>query len=307
MNILKKFSVIMLLLGAIFMTGCDASQIIDVISKVAEGVQKAIPAIKEVINTVSSAVSSTNKDTANNTATQNTTNTAQETDKKENDASVIVVNPTDAEEVSGQTTATSTSTVATSTQTSTTTATATETVTATQTSTVASSSAATQTQTSNGAPAISEKGQQQMADVVDYALRNNRGASNGECFNAVWGYLTSSGYGNLKAWGDLPNMGSDEAREFAEFMNKSGTNLDEAGLQRLDTAFNPPITSPHDPRIPAGAVIVVAAGSYGTAHPTAGDIVIKAGEGRFVNDGPNMDYGTASNWTGKLLGVYIPK
>lgn len=294
----------MLLLGAIFMTGCDASQIIDVISKVAEGVQKAIPAIKEVINTVSNAVSSTNKDTADNTATQNTTNTAQETDKKDNDASVVVINPTDEEEVSDQATATSTVT-ATSTQTSTTTATAT--VTATQTSNVASSSAATQTQTSNDAPAISEKGQQQMTDVVDYALRNNRGASNGECFNAVWGYLTSSGYGNLKAWGDLPNMGSDEAREFAEFMNKSRTNLDEAGLQRLDTAFNPPITSPHDPRIPKGAVIVVAAGSYGTAHPTAGDIVIKAGEGRFVNDGPNMDYGTASNWTGKLLGVYIPK
>lgn len=146
-----------------------------------------------------------------------------------------------------------------------------------------------------------------MADVVDYALANHRGGSNGECFNAVWGYLTSSGYGNLRAWGDLPNMGSDEAREFAEFMNKSSANLNEAGLQRLDTAFNPPITSPHDPRIPKGAVIVVAAGSYGTAHPTAGDIVIKAGEGRFVNDGPNMDYGTASNWTGRLLGVYIPK
>lgn len=302
MNILKKFSVIMLLLGAIFMTGCDASQIIDVISKVAEGVQKAIPAIKEVINTVSNAVSSTNNNTADNTATQNTTNTAQETDKKENDASVVVINPTDDEEVSEQATATST---ATSTQTSTATSTATET--SAQTATTTSTSTATQTQTSSAAPAISEKGQQQMTDVVDYALRNHRGGSNGDCFNAVWGYLTSSGYGNLKAWGDLPNMGSDEAREFAEFMNKSSANLNEAGLQRLDTAFNPPITSPHDPRIPKGAVIVVAAGSYGTAHPTAGDIVIKASEGRFVNDGPNMDYGTASNWTGKLLGVYIPK
>ncbi len=302
MNILKKFSIIMLLLGAIFMTGCDASQIIDVISKVAEGVQKAIPAIKEVINTVSSAVSSTNKDTADNTTTQNTTNTAQETDKKENDASVTVTNPTDDEEVTDQAT-----TTATSAQTSTATSTSTSTATSTQTSTTTSTSTATQTQTSNAAPAISEKGQQQMTDVVAYALANHRGASNGQCFNAVWGYLTSSGYGNLKSWGDLPNMGSDEARQFAEYMNKSSENLSEAGLQRLDTAFNPPITSPHDPRIPKGAVIVVAAGSYGTAHETAGDIVIKAGEGRFVNDGPNMDYGTASNWTGKLLGVYIPK
>lgn len=278
----------MMILGAIFMTGCDASQIIDVISKVAEGVQKAIPAIKEVINTVSSAVSNNNNNnTASNTAT---INTAQETDKKETDASVVVTSPTDDEEVSGQATATSTVTA-----------------TSIQTSTATSTATATLTQTSNAAPAISENGQKQMADVVDYALANHRGASNGQCFNAVWGYLTSSGYGNLKAWDDLPDMGSDEAREFAEYLNKSSANLDEAGLQRLDTAFNPPITSPHDPRIPNGAVIVVAAGSYGTAHPTAGDIVIKAGEGRFVNDGPNMDYGTASNWTGKLLGIYIPK
>lgn len=288
MHILKKFSVMMMILGAIFMTGCDASQIIDVISKVAEGVQKAIPAIKEVINTVSSAVSNNNNNnTASNTAT---INTAQETDKKETDASVVVTSPTDDEEVSGQATATSTVTA-----------------TSIQTSTATSTATATLTQTSNAAPAISENGQKQMADVVDYALANHRGASNGQCFNAVWGYLTSSGYGNLKAWDDLPDMGSDEAREFAEYLNKSSANLDEAGLQRLDTAFNPPITSPHDPRIPNGAVIVVAAGSYGTAHPTAGDIVIKAGEGRFVNDGPNMDYGTASNWTGKLLGIYIPK
>jgi len=292
MHILKKFSVMMMILGAIFMTGCDASQIIDVISKVAEGVQKAIPAIKEVINTVSSAVSNSNSNSNNNNNTASntaTTNTAQETDNKDNDASVVVTSPTDDEEVSDQATATSTVT-ATSTQTSTATSTATAT-----------------TQTSTAAPAISENGQKQMADVVDYALANHRGASNGQCFNAVWGYLTSSGYGNLKAWGDLPDMGSDEAREFAEYLNKSSANLDEAGLQRLDTAFNPPITNPHDPRIPKGAVIVVAAGSYGTAHPTAGDIVIKADEGRFVNDGPNMDYGTASSWTGKLLGIYIPK
>ncbi len=302
MKILKKFSVIMLLLGAIFMTGCDASQIIDIISKVAEGVQKAIPAIKEVIDTVSNAVSGTNKDTADNTATQNTTNTAQETDKKENDASVIVINPTDEEEVSDQANTTSTS-ADTNTQTSTTTETSNQTTTTTSTSTATQ----TQTQTNSAAPAISEKGQKQMNSVVDYAMRNHRGGSNGDCFNAVWGYLTSSGYGNLKSWGDLPGMGSDEARHFSEFMNRSSANLNEAGLQRLDTAFNPPITNPHDPRIPKGAVIVVAAGSYGTAHPTAGDIVIKAGEGRFINDGPNMNYGTASTWTGKLLGVYIPK
>jgi hypothetical protein len=126
------------------------------------------------------------------------------------------------------------------------------------------------------------------------------------CFNAVWGYLTRSGYGNLKKWGDLPDMPSGEARNFAEFMNSSQPNLDRAGLKRIDT-LKPPITNPHDSRIPVGAVIVVAAGSTGTRHATAGDIVIKGSNGRFINDGPNMYYGTKSSWKGKVLGVYIPK
>jgi hypothetical protein len=156
-------------------------------------------------------------------------------------------------------------------------------------------------------PAVSATGQKQLSDVVAYAKKNHKGASAGQCFNAVWGYLTSSGYGKLKSWGDLPNMKSGEARHFAEYLNGSQAHRDEAGLQRFDTAFNPPITNPHDARIPVGAVIVVAAGSTGTAHPTAGDIVIKAGSGHFINDGPNMDYGTKSGWQGKLLGVYIPR
>ncbi len=154
---------------------------------------------------------------------------------------------------------------------------------------------------------ISEKGRQQMKAVVEYAKTHHRGGSKGFCFNAVWGYLTATGYGNLDHWNDLPAMGSGEARFFAEYLNASPAHLEEAGLQRLDTALTPPITSPHDSRIPVGAVIVVAAGSYGTAHPTAGDIVIKAGPNRFINDGPNMDYGTKDTWYGKLLGVYVPR
>jgi len=88
-----------------------------VIQKVAEGVQKAIPAIKEVINTVSNTVNSTNTDTAsNNTSTA----TATRTETDANNASVTVTNPTDDEEVgTSTTTSTSTSTsTATSTDTS---------------------------------------------------------------------------------------------------------------------------------------------------------------------------------------------
>lgn len=154
---------------------------------------------------------------------------------------------------------------------------------------------------------ISERGKQQMAAVVSYALNNNGGYCGGDCFEFVWRYLYKSGYGNISRYNDLPRMQSDWARHFSDFMNASQANLDEAGLQRLDTAYNPPITNPHDPRIPKGAVIVVAPGSYGCSHAYAGDIVIKAGEGHFVNDGPRMDYGTRSSWYGKVLGVYVPK
>ncbi len=154
---------------------------------------------------------------------------------------------------------------------------------------------------------ISDRGKQQMAAVIDYARSNNGGYSGGDCFEFVWRYLYRSGYGNISKYNDLPHMQSDWARHFSDFLNASPANLDEAGLQRLDTAFKPPITNPHDPRIPKGAVIVVAPDSYGTAHRYAGDIVIKAGEGHFINDGPRMNYGTRSTWYGKVLGVYVPR
>ena len=153
---------------------------------------------------------------------------------------------------------------------------------------------------------ISDLGRQQMERVVKHAMGNHRGASRGFCFNAVWGYLSKSGYGNIRSWGDLPRMQSGLARYFSDFMNAGQGNLNEAGLQRLDKMLQPPIVNPHDKRIPVGAVIVVAAGSTGTSNPVAGDIVIK-GNGRFINDGPDMWYGEPGTWRGKLLGVYVPR
>ncbi len=112
----KRFAVLLMVISSFFMTGCDASKILDVIQKVAEGVQKAIPAIKEVIDTVSNTVNSTNTDTTtNNTATA--TSTSTETDA--NNASVTVTNPTDDEEVGTSTTTATTTSTSTSTATST--------------------------------------------------------------------------------------------------------------------------------------------------------------------------------------------
>ena len=275
MKQLKKFAVLMMICASVLMTGCDASQIMETISKVAEGIQNAIPAIRDVVNSFSSAFSNNNNDNTQTDSVSTSTSTSNiaENDEDEDNASTIVLDPTDKEDLDDNKDETSTST-------------------------------ATSTDVSKAT--ISEKGQSQMKSVVDYALYNHQGGSDGKCFNAVWGYLTSSGYGKLDQWGDLPNMGSGEAKDFANYLNSSKANLEEAGLQRLDIAFDPPITNPHDPRIPQGAVIVVAAGSTGTSHDTAGDIVIK-GNGRFINDGPNMDYGTKDTWKGKVLGVYAPK
>jgi len=49
MNNIKKLSVISLLIGSIFFTGCDSSKITEIMTKVTEGIQKAMPAIKNVV------------------------------------------------------------------------------------------------------------------------------------------------------------------------------------------------------------------------------------------------------------------
>ncbi len=141
-----------------------------------------------------------------------------------------------------------------------------------------------------------------MSTVVSYAFAHNAGASRGRCFEYVWRYLTSSGYGLLDDYADASDMPSAYARNFAEYMNANG-HAAQWGLVRL------PVTNPYD--APAGAVVVVAAGSPGTSHPTAGDISIAAGGGRFINDGPYMSYGGSreafSARGGRVLGVYVPR
>jgi hypothetical protein len=155
---------------------------------------------------------------------------------------------------------------------------------------------------------ISARGQAQMQQLVQHARANHAGGSGGRCMEYVWRYMTTSGYGKLDQWGDLPRMNGALARGLPDYLNASAAHLKEAGLVRLDTALHPPIRNPHDQRIPAGAVIVVAPGSTGTSHPTAGDIVVKGTHpGEFINDGPRMNYGTPSGWQGRILGVYVPE
>lgn len=159
-----------------------------------------------------------------------------------------------------------------------------------------------------GNTTISARGRAQMQDLVKFARANHQGGSRGDCMAFVWSYMTRSGYGKLDNWNDLPGMNGALARGLPDYVNASAARLKEAGLQRLDTATNPPIKNPHDSRIPPGAVIVVAPGSTGTRHPTAGDIVVRGTRsGEFINDGPAMNYGTQGTWYGRILGVYVPE
>jgi hypothetical protein len=149
---------------------------------------------------------------------------------------------------------------------------------------------------------VSTRGLDQLRRIVPFADANNSGASRGRCFQYVWNYLWRSTYGAIDQYNDAADMPSAEARNFAEYMNRNG-NAARWGLQRLS------LTNPYD--APRGAIVVVAAGSPGTAHPTAGDIAIAAGGGRFINDGPNMGYGGSRqafiNGRGRVLGIYVPR
>lgn len=140
----------------------------------------------------------------------------------------------------------------------------------------------------------------QMARLLAFAESNHGGASTGRCFEYVWRYIYSSGYGRIRNYGDCPEMGSSEARMFAEYMN-AGSNAAKWGLVKLSA------TSPYD--APAGSIVVVGPGTPGTRHASAGDIAVARGDGTFINDGPNMTYGAPADFLrngGTLLGVYAP-
>ncbi|MEW6710738.1 MAG: hypothetical protein AB1403_13005 [Candidatus Riflebacteria bacterium] len=105
MNTCKKLAVLMAMVASIFMVGCDASKIMETITKVAEGIQKAAPAIKEVVDTVSQVANGANN--TNTTNTNTNTNTEQTTT---NDAGTTINTAGDDEDIAGNNTNTNTGT-----------------------------------------------------------------------------------------------------------------------------------------------------------------------------------------------------
>jgi peptidoglycan hydrolase-like protein with peptidoglycan-binding domain len=151
---------------------------------------------------------------------------------------------------------------------------------------------------SGGPDGISARGKEQMRDLMAAAQRNSGGKRpQGWCLREVGDILQKVDYGNIGR-GKAPRF--PLARNFAEWLNKPGM-ADKMGLRKLN------IKNPYD--APPGSIVVVRPGSPGTRHPTAGDIAISMGGGRFLNDG-EMGYGGRGRFppgNDYVLGVYVPK
>jgi hypothetical protein len=172
----------------------------------------------------------------------------------------------------------------------------------------------------------------QMAGLLSIAKANAPGTI-GSCYGKVWDYLLAAsakaGYGNGQLIPRGPKIPGDYAAQFGEWLNQ-GDNARSVGLKKLD------VTNPYD--APAGAIVVVGAGSPGTSahsdhgakywndsgytvaqankHPDwPGDVSVATGDGvNFVNDHTDESYGGSHKaWDkaqkaggAKLIGVYVP-
>jgi hypothetical protein len=136
----------------------------------------------------------------------------------------------------------------------------------------------------------------------------------GKCYDSQVGvasYINNVGFAGIKPGEFLtqPMVGDQGcAVGFAEHYNyNNGEFAKKQGIVNLLDA-NPNL-SPYN--APAGAIVVVTAGSPGTAHPFCGDIAVAAGGGKFYNDG-EMSYGGPEAWngnkggSGRVLGIYVP-
>jgi peptidoglycan hydrolase-like protein with peptidoglycan-binding domain len=140
----------------------------------------------------------------------------------------------------------------------------------------------------------------QMARLESVADNVASKKPDGMCYAAVKRHIANAGgYGNIRnIYTDRRFQPQGFARNFAEVVNR---NPGKFGLERLS------ISNPYD--APVGSIVVVAAGSPGTVHRTAGDIAVKGPGNAFYNDGA-MGYRGRNAWPparGGVLGVYRPK
>lgn len=78
MKKLRRLSVLILLVGSLFFTGCDAGQLAEFINKVVAGIEQVLPAIKDVANAFQGIANDTTATNNDNTNTNTTTATDQQ-------------------------------------------------------------------------------------------------------------------------------------------------------------------------------------------------------------------------------------
>jgi peptidoglycan hydrolase-like protein with peptidoglycan-binding domain len=148
--------------------------------------------------------------------------------------------------------------------------------------------------------APSQNGAAQMQRLESVADNVAGKRPHGQCYAAVKRHITAAGgYGNIRnIYTDRRFQPQGYARNFAEVVDQNPARF---GLEKLS------ISNPYD--APVGSIIVVAPGSPGTRHRTAGDITVKGPGNAFYNDGA-MGYKGREAWPprrGGVLGVYRPK
>lgn len=124
------------------------------------------------------------------------------------------------------------------------------------------------------------------------------------CYSHVSGYIDSDGYGGIKPGhfdDSIPSAYWTYAHDFADYLNKNG-NAARLGMENIQSSVG---NNPY--KAPAGSIVVVRAGTPGTANPVAGDIAVCDGS-NFWNGGA-MGYGGSGNFPSSnnyVLGIYVP-
>jgi hypothetical protein len=145
-----------------------------------------------------------------------------------------------------------------------------------------------------------------MSSLDSKAQSNSQGKNpDGKCYSHVADYIDAVGYGGINKghFNDaIPSAYWQYAYQFAEYLNQ-GSNAADLCLANVQSKYS---NNPY--KAPAGAIVVVRAGTPGTANPVAGDIAVVGGGGNFWNGG-EMSYGGSDNFPSSndyVLGIYVP-
>lgn len=145
-----------------------------------------------------------------------------------------------------------------------------------------------------------------MNALDSYAKSDSQGKHpDGYCYSHVADYIDAVGYGGINKGGfddAIPSQYWTYAYQFAEYLN-TGNNAADLCLQNIQSSYS---NNPY--KAPTGSIVVVRAGTPGTANPVAGDIAV-VGEGDYFWNGGEMGYGGSQNFPPNndyVLGIYAP-